>query len=50
MLPHTFIWDMSLFLDLGSIPVTHTMDEFVLKEDLEKAAEPNASVVRRLLS
>lgn len=49
-IPHLGNWGQALLLGPGSILAAHTKDEFVLKEDLEKAAELYSNLVRRLIS
>lgn len=48
-IPYLTNWGQPLLLGPGSILVAHTKDEFVLKKDLEKAAELYVSLVKRLL-
>ena len=43
-------WGKPLLLGPGSILVAHTKDEFVLKADLEKAAELYSQLVKELLA
>jgi acetylornithine deacetylase len=49
-IPHMPNWGKPLLLGPGSILVAHTKDEFVLKADLEKAADLYVGLVRRLAS
>ncbi|MBA2379359.1 MAG: M20/M25/M40 family metallo-hydrolase [Blastocatellia bacterium] len=48
-IPHMPNWGTPLLIGPGSILVAHTKDEFVLKSDLEKAAELYVGLARRLL-
>src|SRR5690606_213171 len=48
-IPHMPNWGKPLLIGPGSILVAHTKREFVLKADLEKAAELYEELVRRLL-
>jgi acetylornithine deacetylase len=48
-IPHLPDWGQPLLLGPGSILVAHTKDEFVLKKDLEEAAELYVELVKKLL-
>jgi acetylornithine deacetylase len=48
-IPHMPNWGKPLLLGPGSILVAHTKDEFVLKQDLEKAVELYVKLAKRLL-
>lgn len=48
-IPHMPNWGKPLLLGPGSILVAHTKDEFVLKKDLEKAADNYVSLVKLLV-
>jgi acetylornithine deacetylase len=49
-IPHLGNWGQPLLLGPGSILVAHTKDEFVLKKDLETAADLYVSLAKQLLS
>ncbi|HKX83126.1 MAG TPA: M20/M25/M40 family metallo-hydrolase [Pyrinomonadaceae bacterium] len=49
-IPYLTNWGQPLLLGPGSILVAHTKDEFVLKRDLEKAADLYTNLAKRLLS
>jgi acetylornithine deacetylase len=49
-IPHMPNWGKPLLLGPGSILVAHTRDEFVLKKDLETAADLYHSLVTKLLT
>jgi len=49
-IPHLGNWGQPLLLGPGSILVAHTKDEFVLKQDLQKAVGLYANLVKNLLA
>ena len=49
-IPHLGNWGQPLLLGPGSILVAHTKDEFVLKQDLQKAVGLYANLVKDLLA
>lgn len=49
-IPHMPKWGQPLLLGPGSILAAHTKDEFVLKDDLERAVELYQQIARRLLA
>lgn len=49
-IPYLTTWGQPLLLGPGSILVAHTKDEFVLKKDLEHAAELYRQLVHKLLA
>ena len=49
-IPHLPNWGQPLLLGPGSILVAHTKDEFVLKEDLEKAVELYVNLIKDLMN
>ena len=49
-IPHMPNWGKPLLLGPGSILVAHTKNEFVMKEDLKKAAELYIKLVKELLA
>lgn len=49
-IPHLTNWGKPLLLGPGSILVAHTKDEFVLKKDLETAADLYVNLAKRLLN
>ena len=49
-IPYLTNWGQPLLLGPGSILVAHTKEEFVLKQDLESAAELYRDLARQLLS
>ncbi len=48
-IPHMPNWGKPLLIGPGSILVAHTKDEFVLKQDLERAVDLYEGLIRRLL-
>ena len=48
-IPYLTNWGKPLLLGPGSILVAHTKDEFILKQDLERAVQLYVSLVKRLL-
>lgn len=49
-IPHMPNWGKALLIGPGSILVAHTKDEFVLKNDLDRAVELYVDLVKKLLT